>query len=111
MDQIRVRIESDEELLCKVVLNFFCFYKEALDFLDCFCDHWLLEDFVSYLGFVSPCIIIHSINQTNQMHQFLRFIARRLNTYSSTCFGHPHAHHQELINCSSRLQFTAGTWW
>jgi uncharacterized membrane protein len=21
--------------------------------------------------------------------------------YSSTCFGHPHAHHQELKNCSS----------
>ena len=25
--------------------------------------------------------------------------------YSSTCFGHPHAHHQELVNCSSRLRF------
>jgi hypothetical protein len=23
--------------------------------------------------------------------------------YSSTCFGHPHAHHQELNNCSSSL--------
>ena len=29
--------------------------------------------------------------------------------YSSICFGHPHAHHQELINCSSRLWFTVGT--
>ena len=32
------------------------------------------------LGFVSPCIIIHSNKSTNQMHQSLRFIARRLNT-------------------------------
>jgi len=26
-------------------------------------------------------------------------------TYSSTCFGHPHAHHQEPNNCSSSLCF------
>jgi hypothetical protein len=25
--------------------------------------------------------------------------------YSSTCFGHPHAHHQKLNNCSSSLWF------
>jgi len=31
--------------------------------------------------------------------------------YSSTCFGHPHAHHQELINCCRRLWFIVGTWW
>jgi len=30
------------------------------------------------LGFVSPCIIIYSNKSTNQMHQSLRFIARRL---------------------------------
>jgi len=31
-----------------------------------------------YLKFGSPCIIIHSNKSTNQMHQSLRFIARRL---------------------------------
>jgi uncharacterized membrane protein len=25
--------------------------------------------------------------------------------YGSTCFGRPHAHHQELNNCSSNLWF------
>ena len=25
--------------------------------------------------------------------------------YNSTCFGRPHAHHQELNNCSSSLWF------
>jgi hypothetical protein len=25
--------------------------------------------------------------------------------YSSTCFGRPHAHHQDLNNCSSSIWF------
>jgi hypothetical protein len=38
------------------------------------------------------------------MQQFLRFIILTF-IYSSTCFGRPHAHHQELKNCSSSLWF------
>jgi hypothetical protein len=38
------------------------------------------------------------------MQQFLQFIILTFN-YSSTCFGRPHAHHQELNNCSSSLWF------
>ena len=38
------------------------------------------------------------------MQKFLPFIILMF-TYSSKCFGRPHAHHQELNNCSSRLWF------
>jgi len=38
------------------------------------------------------------------MQQFLQFIILTF-IYSSTCFGPPHAHHQELNNCSSSLCF------
>jgi hypothetical protein len=32
------------------------------------------------LGFVSPCVITHLNKSTNQLHQYLSFIACRLNT-------------------------------
>jgi len=38
------------------------------------------------------------------MQQFLQPIILTF-IYSSTCFGRPHANHQELNNCSSRLWF------
>ena len=47
------------------------------------------------LGFVSPCIIIHSNKSTNQMHQSFFQIYCSSFKYSSTCFGHPLAPHQE----------------
>jgi hypothetical protein len=36
------------------------------------------------------------------MQQSLQFIILTF-IYNSTCFGHPHVHHQELNNCSSSL--------
>jgi len=38
------------------------------------------------------------------MQHFLQFIILTF-IYSSTCFGRPHSHHQELNNCSSSLCF------
>jgi len=38
------------------------------------------------------------------MQHCLQFIILTF-IYSSTCFGRPHAHHQELNNCSSSLWF------
>jgi hypothetical protein len=38
------------------------------------------------------------------MQQILQFIILTF-IYSSTCFGRPHVHHQEVNNCSSSLWF------
>ena len=43
-------------------------------------------------------------NQPTRCNKFSSFITWRF-MYSSTCFGHPHTHHQELNNCSSSLWF------
>jgi hypothetical protein len=40
---------------------------------------------------------MNQLDATVSQVYYLTFI------YSSTCFGRPHAHHQELNNCSSSL--------
>jgi hypothetical protein len=50
---------------------------------------------IGCLGFASPCVLIHlsestNLNAANSQVYYLSF------KYSSTYFGHPHAHHQEL---------------
>ena len=44
---------------------------------------------------------INQLDATISQVYYLTFI------YSSTCFGRPHSHHQELNNCSSSLWFYA----
>ena len=57
-----------------------------------------------HLKFVSLCIIIQ-FKQINQPDATISPVYYLTFTYSSTCFGRPHAHHQELNNCSSGLWF------
>jgi hypothetical protein len=61
---------------------------------------------------VCRSVHLHTFKRINQLDAAInyRFIVYRLDN-RSTCFGHPYAHHQEPINCSSSLWFTVVTWW
>jgi hypothetical protein len=62
------------------------------------------------LGFVSLCIVIHSNKSTNQMHQSLRFIARRLNT-AQHVLGILMPIIRSLLTAVTASGFTVGEWW
>ena len=47
----------------------------------------------------------HPFKWTNQPDAAISQVYYLSFKHSSTCFGHPHAHHQELNNCSSSLWF------
>ena len=55
------------------------------------------------LKFASPCIIIQ-FKQISQLDATIYQVYYLTFMYSSTCFGRPHAHHQDL-NCSNSLWF------
>jgi hypothetical protein len=62
-----------EEIECKI-MTYSQLVVETIQW------HELVNKGMIHLGIVSPCIIIHSNKSTNQIHQSLRFIARRSNT-------------------------------
>ena len=47
----------------------------------------------------------HTIQTNHQLDATISPVFYLTFIYSSTCFEHPHAHHQELNNCSSSLWF------
>jgi hypothetical protein len=53
---------------------------------------------VPELNFASSCIILQFKNQLDTAISQVYYLTLM---YSSTYFGRPHAHHQELNNCSS----------
>jgi hypothetical protein len=92
-------------------------YKHTFRIRNTFCfllQQWLHEraSMLRYTFRVCRSVHLHTLKWINQLDAAInyRFIACHLNT-SQQCFGHPYAHHQKPINCSSNLWFTVEAWW
>jgi protein-S-isoprenylcysteine O-methyltransferase Ste14 len=59
----------------------------------------------TYIFKVCKFVHHHKLKQINQLDATIPQVYYLTFIYSSTCFGRPHAHHQELNNCSSSLWF------
>ena len=57
---------------------------------------------------LKPCVCFILFKWTNQIDAAISQVFCFSFKYSSTFFGYPHAHHQELNNS---LWFTVATWW
>ena len=77
--------------------------------MSCYCDiHKKRNSVLFRQGQVSKtrtCNIQRRFQQINQLDAKISQVYYLTFMYSSTCFGRPHAHHQEFNNCSSSLWF------